>query len=339
MKAVYVTHFAPDNNLQYVEDAEKPQPKPGSHEVLIRVRACALNPADCRLMSGSVSMIMKPKVFPYIPGLDVCGIIETVGSKCTSFEPGDCVLAVLPAFVIGGLAEFIVCDEKQVTLAPPSNIMNSVEAASIVTAGCTAMQAVEDARIQQGTKVIVLGASGGVGSLVVQMAKHAGASFIAATSTNIELVQSLGADQVIDYRVHQWWDVVAHKDLDVVIDCVGCDESWHHCDHALSSSGRYVAVVDSPDTQVRSLVDLLGFLGRIFIARTWNPFTRTYRLVNCFPSGKEVQQLVQLVQDGGFRAVLDDYSPVPFHLSAVEEALRIQRSHRAKGKLVVQVTE
>lgn len=351
MKAIRVTHFAVDGNLALATDAPTPalgEPTKGSPaQLLVKVLACGLNPADCKLMDGSVSLVMKPKQFPYVPGLDVCGVVEQISGESSSFKVGDRVIAALPPMKIGGLAEFVAIDSSLAALAPPADLFSPIDAASLPTAGCTALQAVKDAGVELGSRVVVIGASGGVGSLAVQLAKVAGASFVAATSTNHDLVTSLGADQVVDYRASKWWEAVDPQSVDAVIDCVGCEDSWNHCGAALRRGGRYVAVADSPESEIRNPWQLLAFAFRI-ARRALSPFSPSYSLVSCFPKGEDLQELVAAMATPSStdssgrtklqpRAVLDPSTPVAFSLEGVGEALRLQRSHRARGKLVVAV--
>ncbi|KAJ0392344.1 hypothetical protein P43SY_000319 [Pythium insidiosum] len=107
MKAIQVTHYAPTDNIKFATDVPKPAVKPKSKDVLIRILACALNPADSHLMEGRISLVMNPKEFPYTVGLDVCGVVEEVGSACQAFKKGDRVLAVLQPLVHGGLADIV----------------------------------------------------------------------------------------------------------------------------------------------------------------------------------------------------------------------------------------
>ncbi|GLD97890.1 hypothetical protein PINS_up006587 [Pythium insidiosum] len=336
MKAIQVTKYAPADNVAFTTDAPKPTLKPTSNDLLIRVLACALNPADSHLMEGRISLVMNPKQFPYTPGLDICGVVEDVGAACHDFKKGDRVVAALKPLEIGGFAEYVVCDASLVAPAPKN--FTPIEAASLITVGCTAFQAVKSAKMQKGAKVIVLGASGGVGSVLVQILKAQGASFIAATSTNKDLVTSLGVDQVIDYRSAKWWEVLEGQDLDFVFDCIGCDDSWQNCNRALARKGRYVGISGQPDPQIRSIWQLLGFIGFV-MKRSLNPFSTSYTLVSCFPTGREVREVVDFADQGKLRAVLDPSSPFPFSLEGMLAALEIQRSHHAKGKLVLEIAK
>lgn len=353
MRAIYVTNFAERNNLAFTHDAPKPQlDEPNSSDLLVRVLACALNPGDCRLMNGSVSLVMKPSAFPYIPGIDLCGIIEAVGAKCKplgKFKVGDRIIGSQDSFVHGSFAEFVLLDSSRAALAPPLSVCSDLEAASLPVAGCTAIQAIKDAQLGPGSRVLVIGGSGGVGSLVIQLAKLKGAAFVATTSTNTKLVQSLGADLAIDYRETNWWDVLQSDQdddlrLDAIIDCVGDDASWRHCDDDVLKKrrGRYIAVVDAPDTQVRTITDLFRFIGPM-LWRSWNPFTRSYKMVSSFPKSKELEELVRIVTSTHskqrLRAVLDASSPYELSLESMERAVALQTSQRAKGKLVFHVSD
>lgn len=345
MRAILVTKFADSGNLAFTADAPTPALDPASGDMLVKVLACALNPGDCRLMSGSVALVMKPRQFPYTPGIDLCGVVVAVGAACDKFHVGDRIVAAQEAFVHGSFAEFAVVSPKVAALAPPESILSDLEAASLPVAGATAVQAIKDARVGPGSRLLVIGGSGGVGTLVIQVAKLKGAAFVAATSTNAALVKSLGADKVIDYRTTNWWDALQTQDeserLDAVIDCVGNAASWLHCDDgALTRRARYVAVVDAPDTQVRSVGDLLRFAGPQ-LWRALNPFTRSYTLVSSFPRSRELEELMALAGAADpskrLRAVLETATPFALSLEDAERAVALQRSQRAKGKLVFRV--
>lgn len=352
MRTIYVTHFAERGNLTFTSESPKPQLDPNSNDLLVRVLACALNPGDCRLMNGSVSLVMKPSKFPYIPGIDLCGVVEAVGAKCTplgKFKVGDRIIGSQDVFTHGSFAEYALINSNLAALAPPQSVCSDLEAASLPVAGCTAVQAIKDAQVGPGSRVLVIGGSGGVGSLVIQLAKLKGATFVATTSTNTKLVGSLGADLAINYREADWWDVLKRDErdddqrLDAIIDCVGDDASWRHCDdHVLKKrSGRYIAVVDAPNTQVRTIGDLFRFIGPM-LWRSWNPFTTSYKMVSSFPKTRELEELVALLNrhpKQQLHAVLDASSPFELTLEDMERAVALQTSQRAKGKLVFRVSE
>lgn len=341
MRAARVHEFAPIDtaegvNVQVVDDVPQPTVKENTDQVLLRVLAAAVNPGDCKILAGDVSLFMTTKILPYTLGMDVCGVVEAVGDNCTQLKPGDRVIGCLDAITTGTMAEYVVCQEKFVTLAPTS--MSPIEAASLPCAGATALEAIKKAKLPANSRVMVLGASGGVGSLLVQLLRNAGASFIAATSTNEKLVLSLGAHQVIDYRHAKWYEVLEGRNLDAIIDCVGCDDSWFHAHMALAKRGIFVAVSTNPESQLRSMGDFFGFAGPV-LRRSFSPFTPRYAMVGSFPTGAILEPLVAQVNEGKVKAVLDPSSPYAFTTEDLRKAICLQASHRAKGKLVVEVAQ
>ncbi|RLN47285.1 hypothetical protein BBJ28_00014732 [Nothophytophthora sp. Chile5] len=337
MKAIHVTRFGTgEDNLAFVEDAPKPDLAPNSADILVKVLATSVHPGDCRVMDGSVSLVMKPKEFPYVLGMELCGVVEEVGVMCKRFKVGDRVVASLPSFEHGTFTEYVAFDSQLAVLAPKN--CSSEEATSLIVSGCTAIQALKSAQVVTNGKILILGGSGGVGTFLLQLAKIRGVSTIATTSTNAQLVSSLGADQVVDYREHKWWELLAGQNFDAIIDCVGGDESWQHCDHVLSKSGRFVAVATDPEASIRSVMDLIRFAGPA-MWRSLNPFTTSYTLVVSFPKEKEMQELVDMVDKHDLKPVLDPSSPYDFTLEAVQRAVALQRSQRAKGKLVVRIDD
>lgn len=251
MRAIHVTRFTDSGTLMFTAAAPEPELDPASADMLVQVLACALNPGDCRLMDGSVGLVMKSRAFPYTMGIDLCGVVLMVGAKCDGFHVGDRVVAAQDAFVHGNFADRAIVSSQRAALAPPERVCSNLEAAALPVAGATAMQAIKDAHIGPGSRVLILGGSGGVGTLVLQLAKLKGAVFVATTPTNAALAQSLGADVAIDYRTTNWWDVLHRTDererLDAVIDCVSDAVSWRRYDDgALKRHARYVVVVDAP---------------------------------------------------------------------------------------------
>ena len=178
---------------------EMPEPELRDRDVLVQVHAAGVNPLDSKIRSGEFKMIL-PYQLPLILGNDVAGVVVRVGPKVQGFKPGDEVYARPNQDRIGTFAELIAMDEADVALKPKNLTME--EAGSIPLAGLTAWQAlVERAKLKKGQKVLIQAGSGGVGTVAIQLAKHLGATVATTTSiANIELVKSLGADIVVDYR-------------------------------------------------------------------------------------------------------------------------------------------
>jgi len=198
MKAVYINKFGSRDVLVY---GERPKPIPKSDAVLIKVHAACVNPRDWLLREGIYFGRYVVGQFPVILGSDVSGVVESVGSKVQRFKVGDEVYAMQSHLgKMGGYAEYISVIESAVGIKPSN--MTHEEAAAVPVAALTGWQAlIKDAKIKKGDKVLIIGASGGVGTYGVQIAKAFGASVTGVCSTaNVELVKSLGADRVIDYK-------------------------------------------------------------------------------------------------------------------------------------------
>ncbi|HEV7590374.1 MAG TPA: NAD(P)-dependent alcohol dehydrogenase, partial [Longimicrobium sp.] len=215
MKAiVHRDYGSPD--VLHCEDVEKPAP--GDHEVLIKVRAAAANPMDYGFMSGVYLMrlgtgLRRPKSTR--PGADVAGEVEAVGKDVTRFQPGDAVFGAAR----GAFAEYVCGGEDRLAAKPAG--LTFEQAAAIPVAGMTALQGLRDkGRVQPGQKVLINGASGGVGTFAVQIARTLGAEVTGVCSgRNVDLVRSLGADHVVDYTRDDF--TRGAERYDVMLDCIG----------------------------------------------------------------------------------------------------------------------
>lgn len=237
MKAVRVHNYGGPEVLRF-EDA--PRPTPGSGELLIRVRAAAVNPIDWKIRAGYLKDY-APMPLPFIPGYDISGVVEAVGPGVTNFKKGDEVYARADAADgHGAYAEYAIAKETETALKPKS--IDYVHAATIPVAAVTAWRALFDtADLRAGQKILIHGAAGGVGSFAVQLAKWKGAHVYAtASANNLEFVRQLGADQAIDYEKTKFEDVV--HDADVVLDTIGGEtqkRSWQ----VLKKGGILVSLV------------------------------------------------------------------------------------------------
>src|SRR5436309_6420478 len=235
MKAV-VGHQSGGPEVLKYEDAPRPQPK--DDDILIRVIAAGVNPVDVFIREGRISRV------PFIPGMDVAGVVEQAGNKVTTFKRGDAVYAYLSFEEQGGYAEFAVANQDHAALKPRS--IDFEKAAAVPLAATTAWQAlVEKAGLSAGQTVLIHGGSGGVGSFAVQIAKARGAKVIAtASSANQDLLKQLGVDQPIDYTTTKFQDVV--KDVDVVLNCVRAD-TLPASYGVVKKSGVIVSITGDPD--------------------------------------------------------------------------------------------
>jgi len=299
-----------------LEMVDIPRRSPGTGQVLVRVIASAVNPIDWKLASGKLRFVIPVKL-PMIPGFDVAGDIAELGPGVTGYAVGDRVHARI-ATKEGACADFTVVGVN--VLARPPATMSAEEAAALPLAGLTALQGLRDRaglRLEGSRdRVLVVGASGGVGHIAVQIARAAGATVVGVCSEkNAALVSSLGAHEVIDYRRPDPYR--GQHPFDIVIDCVG--GSPFRWVKLLGSDGRYVSTLPGPGVFLRSVL---------------NPLTRRkVRAVFLKSNAADLAALNRLVESGKLRVVIDSR----YALSELAEAWKRSMSGRAVGKIVINV--
>lgn len=301
-----------------LELLELPRPTVAPDSVLIRVAAAGINPADWRFRSGQFRFAMRLKL-PFVPGSDVAGVVEAIGSAVTRFQPGDAVYAMLPTSRGGGYAEFAAVAERNV--APMPRNLSFAEAAAAPLTALTALQALRDkAGLQVGAHLLIYGASGGVGTFAVQIAKAMSAHVTAACSgRNAALAREIGADEVIDYTQQ---DVTAGEPrYDVIFDAVNV-LSFRRARRVLRPNGTLVTV--NP---------LTGNLSPAWLAR----FRGGRRIRSLFvqPSGDDLRALNDWFEAGQLRPVIEQR----FALAEARAAQQRSETGRVRGKLVLIVDE
>src|SRR5687768_9523927 len=221
-----------------------PEPEVRDHDVLVAIHAASLNPLDAKIRDGEFKLIL-PYRLPLILGNDVAGVVVRVGSKVRGFKAGDEVYARPSQDRIGTFAEFIAMNEADVALKPKNLTME--EAAAIPLVGLTAWQVlIERAQLRNGQKVLIHAGSGGFGTFAIQLAKHLGATVATTTSTaNVDLVRSLGADVIIDYKKQDFEKVL--NDYDVVVNSLGKD-TLEKSLKILKPGGKLISISGPPDT-------------------------------------------------------------------------------------------
>jgi NADPH:quinone reductase-like Zn-dependent oxidoreductase len=321
MKAITRREYGGPEVLQL---QEVPKPAPQDDQVLVRVRAAALNPYDMHLLHGMPYLmrlsagLRKPK-FTGI-GVDFSGVVESVGKNVTGFKPGDAVFGGCH----GALAEYLVVAEQGL-LKKPDNI-SFEQAGAVNIAAKTALQALRDAgKLQPGQKVLINGASGGVGAFAVQIAKHLGGEVTAVTSGhNTELVRSLGADHAIDYTQQDYARGGAQYDL--IIDNVG-NHSLSANRRVLKPNGRYVMVGGPKGKWIKPL-------DRVIAAMMYSKFVhQEMGMMLARASHEDLALLAELMQQGKVTPVIDK----TYKLSEAAEAMRHLETGRARGKIVIQL--
>jgi NADPH:quinone reductase-like Zn-dependent oxidoreductase len=322
MKAiVYYTYGPPD--VLKCEEIEKPTP--GDNEVLIKVRAASVNPADWHFIRGSpylvriVAGLRKPKNKRL--GFDVAGQVEAVGRNVTQFKPGDQVFGSCR----GAFAEYACASESAVVMKPTN--VTFEQAASVPIAAYTALQGVRDkGHIRPGHKVLINGAAGGVGTFAVQVAKSFGADVTGVCSTrNVDMVRSIGAGRVIDYTQEDF--TKSGQRYDIILDCVG-NHSLSAFKGVLTPKGIYVGVGGASDPW------MIASLARAITALALSWFTSEKMVMILAKLNKEdLTTMHELMATGKVKPVIDRR----YSLSEVPEAIRYLEEGHARGKVVITV--
>jgi len=321
MKAiVYHKYGSPD--VLELEEIQKPTPR--DDEVLIKVHAASANAADWHILRGKPFLVrlmgiglLKPK--NKILGADIAGRIEAVGRNVKQFQPGDEVFGDISDCGWGGFAEYVCVSEDALVLKPAS--MTFEEATAVPLAAVTALQGLRDkGQIQPGQKVLINGASGGVGTFAVQIAKSFGAEVTGVCSTSkLDMVRSIGADQVIDYTQEDFTKNGQRYDL--ILAANGYHSIWDY-KRALRPKGIYVAAGGSMAQIFQAM--LLG---------PWISMTGSKKMGNFItkPNKKDLVFIKELLEAGKVVPVIDRRYP----LSEVAEALRYLEEGHARGKVVI----
>src|SRR6476646_5698871 len=311
-----------------LEDIEKPVPN--DDQILVKVRAVSVNPYDWHFIEGSpkfmramIGGLRKPKDIRV--GVDFAGTVETVGKNVTQYKPGDEVFGGST----GAFAQYL-CRRATGSVAPKPAGLTFEQAASINIAGITALQGVRDqGKVQPGQKVLINGASGGVGTFAVQLAKNFGAEVTGVCSTrNVDLVQSLGADHVIDYTKEDFTKGDQH--YDVILDNV-TNHSLSECRRVLTPNGIYVMIGGGGVNEQ----GWVGALGKALKAALFSKFvSQKMGMMMADPSTKDLTLLADMMQSGKIKPVIDrTYKS----LSEVPEAIRYLEEGHARGKVVITV--
>jgi NADPH:quinone reductase-like Zn-dependent oxidoreductase len=323
MKAIVCTKYGPPDVLQ-LQEVAKPTPK--EDEVLVKVHAASVNAYDWHLLTADVFLVrlmggglLRPK--KTIPGVDIAGRIEAAGSNVKQFRPGDEVFGDISACGNGGFAEYVSVPENALALKPAT--LSFEEAAAVPLAATTALQGLRDqGKIQAGQKVLINGASGGVGTFAVQIAKSFGAEVTAVCSTrNFDMARTLGADRVIDYTKEDF----THNGQ--TYDLILAANGYHPLSaykRALTPQGIYVMVGGTPAQIFQAM--LLG---------AWMSENGGKRLggFTAKANQKDLVMLKALVEAGKVVPVIDKR----YSLSEAAEALRYLGAGHARGKVVITV--
>ena len=314
MKAVYIHRYGGAKELVFGELAD---PVPGRNDVLIRVAAASVNPVDWKVREGRLKIITG-KRFPMIMGVELSGSVVSVGADVADLKPGDRVFAGL-SHQGGAYAELVAVDRKKVSKIPDE--LSFIEASTMAVAGVTPLQAFTlHYNLQPGDEVLINGGSGGLGTYAIQIAKVLGARVTAVCSErNIELVKSLGADEVIDYNRENFRE--RKNGYDIVIDAAS-NVFFSDTRQCLKRGGVLIKL----NLSIKSLFVVLW--SRLFMSRK-------LKMILLKNRPADIQWMIDHITNGKIRVVIDR----TYALEEVAKAHEYSESGRARGKIVLMVDE
>ncbi len=325
MKAIAITKYGSPDVLE-LQNVEKPTPK--DNQVLVNVHTAAANAADWHMIRGAPVIMRLDMGFPRpkhsIPGLDMAGVVEAVGKDVTRFQPGDGVFGEISRSGYGAFAEYVCANEADLVLKPDS--MTYEQAAALPVSALTALQGLRHGEIKAGQRVLVNGASGGVGTFAVQIAKSFDTEVTGVCSTaKLAITRSLGADHVIDYTQEDFTQNGQPYDL---IFCAVGNRSVMAYARALRPAGRCVVV---GFTTMLHLFHVM-LLGRLM---SMGGDKKIGILGTAQPNQEDLEFLKGLVESGQVTPFIDRLYP----LAEVPDAIRYVEAGRARGKVVINVKQ
>jgi NADPH:quinone reductase-like Zn-dependent oxidoreductase len=305
MKAIQYTSFGNSGVLE-LKQVSKPVCK--EDEVLIKITATTVNPFDMKIRSGNMQKIV-PVQLPFIPGSDVVGTVEAVGRDVKRIKTGD---EVFSTTLGGAYAEYVAIKEERVALKP-GNVSANEAAALVVPLNTSYSVLIEAAQVQAGQRVLIHGASGGIGSVLVQMAKVLGAYVIGtASGKGVDLIKMYGADEVIDYKTQDFTKLA--KNIDVVADLVG-GEALVRSFEVLAAGGKLLSIVMPPPSELAE------------------KFKVTAKFVSSSISYKKLDYCRQLVEQGKIKAHIAKV----MRLEQAAEAQDLISGGGVNGKIVLEI--
>jgi NADPH:quinone reductase-like Zn-dependent oxidoreductase len=332
MKALTFKRYGKSPEIGF---ADVPRPTLKANELLVQVHAASVNPIDNMIPTGLFKAVLSFQL-PATLGSELAGVVTEVGSRVTRFKPGDAVFASIFDLGTGSIAEFAVVPENSAALKPAN--LDFVQAASIPMVGLTSWQALtERANLRAGQKVFIPAGSGGIGTFAIQLAKHLGAKVGTTTSTgNVELVSSLGADEVVDYKKQEFEKVL--RGYDMVLGTVRGD-AIEKSIGILKAGSKIVSIVgplDAAFARARGLNFVLAIVFGLMsrkIMRLARKRQVDYSFLFVRPDGDQLAEIGELLETQRIRPMIDKVFP----FEQAKDALAYLAQGRAKGKVVVQM--
>ena len=332
MKAMVIKRYGKDVPLQQVE---VPIPTIGEKDILVEIYAASINPVDYKIRDGRVKMLLTYQM-PLIVGNDFSGKVLKAGAKVTNFKIGDEVYGRPRKTRIGTFAEYLSVHEDDVSLKPKN--LSFEEAASLPLVGLTTWQAFHEIlKLKPGQKILIHAGAGGVGTFAIQLAKQMGA-YVATTASDegYELVKSLGADEIINYKQQDFEGIL--KNYDAVFDTLG-GETLEKSFTVLKAQGKIVSVSGLPNRKF-AIQNNLGLLKTILfsiISRKMTALEKkhdaSYHFLFMKPSGEQLSHIKKQVEEGKIRPIIDQI--IPFE--DAQKAINYVETGKAKGKVVLKM--
>lgn len=314
---------------------EVPTPEINEYEVLAEIHAASINPIDFKIRDGKVKMLLKYEM-PLILGNDFSGVIVKVGAKVTNFKVGDEIYARPRKNKIGTFAEYIAIHENDIALKPKN--LSFEEAASIPLVGLTSYQALHDVmHLQKGQKILIHAGSGGVGTFAIQLAKIMGATVTTtASEAGANLVTSLGADEIINYKTEKFEDILTN--YDAVFDTIG-GATLEKSFNIIKSGGNIVSVSGMPNARFGKefgsgfFKTLLFSLASKKLTALEKKYNAQYSFLFMKPSGDQLRIIANYIEAGQIKPVIDRVFP----FEDAQKAMEYSEAGRAKGKIIVKI--
>ena len=326
MKALQLVKYGEIKDSLTFSEVSKPSVQ--AKDVLIEVKAAAINPIDNYIIQGNLQS-MLPIPLPSAIAYDVSGIVVELGDEVSNFEIGDLVYSRVPQEQMGTIAEFVAVNCVAVS-KKPGNITFE-EAAGLPLAGLTALQSLEIAGIKKNDKVLIHAGSGGVGSFAIQYAKAKGAYVYTTTSTgNKKWVKELGADHVIDYKTEDYKAI--EKDLDIVFDTLGQNYTLEAFE-LVKKGGKVVSVAGPLDEESAKMFGMVDYKLPEELTKLISAKDASYKYIFMHPNGVHLGEIKSLVEDEKIKAIIDKV----YSFSESIEAFTHLASGRAKGKIVIKI--
>ncbi|RBP87617.1 alcohol dehydrogenase [Cytobacillus firmus] len=315
--------------------AEMPTPEIGDYEVLAEIHAASINPVDFKIRDGKVKLLVNYKM-PLILGNDFSGVVAKVGAKVTRFKVGDEIYARPRKSKIGTFAEYIAIHEDDIALKPKN--LSFEEAAAIPLVGLTSYQALTDIlQLQKGQKILIQAGAGGVGTFAIQLAKLMGATVATTASVaGVNLVKSLGADEIINYKTEKFEEIL--KNYDAVFDTIG-GEILEKSFEVIKRGGKIVSVSGLPNARFGKEYGS-GFFKTLLFSAASHKLTALekkhnvqYTFLFMKPSGEQLRIIANFIETGKIKPIIDRVFP----FEDAQKAMEYAESGRAKGKIILKI--